>query len=45
MCKALAPSVASHERYEVFDQTRREAEHIQADADDLRKIEQLEHTL
>lgn len=35
----------AHERYEAFDQKRREAERIQADADDLKEIEQLEHTL
>ena len=35
----------AHERYEAFDQQRREAERIQADADDLKEIEQLEHTL
>ncbi|HIE5710219.1 TPA: virulence RhuM family protein [Pseudomonas aeruginosa] len=35
----------AHERYQAFDQKRREAERIQADADDLKEIEQLEHTL
>ena len=35
----------AHERYEAFDQKRREAERLQADADDLKEIEQLEHTL
>ncbi|TXI31900.1 MAG: hydroxyacid dehydrogenase [Aquipseudomonas alcaligenes] len=35
----------AHERYETFDQKRREAERIQADVDDLKEIEQLEHTL
>jgi len=35
----------AHERYEAFDQKRREAERIQADVDDLKEIEQLEHTL
>lgn len=35
----------AHERYDAFDQKRREAERIQADADDLKEIEQLEHTL
>ena len=35
----------AHERYEAFNQKRREAERLQADADDLKEIEQLEHTL
>lgn len=35
----------ARERYETFDQKRREAERIQADVDDLKEIEQLEHTL
>ncbi len=35
----------AHERYQAFDQRRREAERLQADADDLKEIEQLEHTL
>ncbi|MBG0839438.1 MULTISPECIES: virulence RhuM family protein [Pseudomonadaceae] len=35
----------AHERYQAFDQKRREAERLQADADDLKEIEQLEHTL
>ncbi len=35
----------AHERYEAFDQRRREAERIQADVDDLKEIEQLEQTL
>ncbi|WP_028241647.1 virulence RhuM family protein [Stutzerimonas azotifigens] len=35
----------AHERYQAFDQNRREAERLQADADDLKEIEQLEHTL
>nr|WP_100549819.1 MULTISPECIES: virulence RhuM family protein [unclassified Pseudomonas] len=35
----------AHERYQTFDQKRREAERLQADADDLKEIEQLENTL
>ena len=35
----------AHERYDAFDQKRRQAERIQADVDDLKAIEQLEHTL
>ncbi|MDH0704004.1 virulence RhuM family protein [Pseudomonas toyotomiensis] len=35
----------AHERYQAFDQKRSEAERLQADADDLKEIEQLEHTL
>ncbi|TLX54200.1 hydroxyacid dehydrogenase [Stutzerimonas nosocomialis] len=35
----------AHERYEAFDQKRREAERVQADVDDLKEIEQLEQTL
>lgn len=31
--------------YEAFDQKRRKAECIPADADDLKEIEQFEHTL
>jgi hypothetical protein len=32
----------AHQRYELFDQQRREAERKQADADDLKDIEQIE---
>lgn len=35
----------AHERYETFDQNRREAEAKEADAEDLRQIEQLEQEL
>lgn len=35
----------AHQRYDAFDQKRRQAERIQADVDDLKAIEQLEHTL
>lgn len=35
----------AHERYALFDQQRREAERIQADADDLKEIEQIEQDL
>lgn len=35
----------AHERYELFDQQRRKAERLQADAEDLRQIEQLEDAL
>ena len=35
----------AHERYVVFDQQRREAERAQADADDLKEIEQIEHDI
>ena len=35
----------AHERYDLFDQQRREAEHLQADADDLKEIEQIEGDL
>jgi len=34
-----------HERYELFDQQRKEAERAQADTDDLKEIEQLEHSI
>ncbi|MDD2744660.1 MAG: virulence RhuM family protein [Rhodocyclaceae bacterium] len=35
----------AHERYALFDQQRREAERLQADADDLKEIEQIEQDL
>lgn len=35
----------AHQRYDAFDQKRRQTERIQADVDDLKAIEQLEHTL
>jgi hypothetical protein len=35
----------AHERYVLFDQQRREIERVQADADDLKEIEQLEHDI
>lgn len=35
----------AHERYALFDQQRREAERLQADADELNQIEQLEQDL
>lgn len=35
----------AHERYELFDQQRKEAERAQADTDDLKEIEQLEHSI
>ena len=35
----------AHERYDLFDQQRREAERIQADADDLKEIEQVESAI
>ncbi len=35
----------AHERYDMFDSHRREAEQAQADAEDLRQIEQLEGSL
>lgn len=35
----------AHERYALFDQQRREAERAQADADDLKEIEQIEHAV
>jgi hypothetical protein len=35
----------AHERYALFDQQRREIERVQADADDLKEIEQLEHDI
>lgn len=35
----------AHERYETFDQKRREAERLAADADDLKQLERLEHDL
>ena len=34
-----------HERYELFDQQRKDAERAQADTDDLKEIEQLEHSI
>ena len=34
-----------HERYATFDQQRREAERAEADADDLKEIEQIEHDI
>lgn len=40
-----ADGATSAWRYETFDQKRREAECILADADDLKEIEQFEHTL
>ena len=35
----------AHERYDEFDQQRREAERLQADADDLKEIEQIERSV
>lgn len=35
----------AHERYALFDQQRRETERAQADADDLKEIEQIEHAV
>ena len=35
----------ARERYEVFDQQRRIAERVEADAEDLRQLEQLEGAL
>ena len=40
-----ADGATSAWRYETFDQKRREAERILADADDLKEIEQLEHSI
>lgn len=35
----------AYDRYDVFAQQRREAERIQADVEDIKELEQLEHTI